>query len=115
MGRAAKRVSCRQAVFSGQRYLVKIPVKNTLLRALRVLGCDTNHWALRIGDKHYHLTTNGTRSKFIFTQKPIPREEVVEEMKVGITRMSDEDVVHEGVPILRILKTTLTLLQPIFC
>ena len=91
-------------------YLVKTRVKSLFLRSLRFLNLDTYHWALRIRKKHYHLTTNGTRSKFGFTQKPIPRTKVVAEVFIGMTRMTNGEVVHKGDPILHIFKKMLIIL-----
>jgi len=77
-------------------YLVKRPVKHPFLRWLKFFGFDTYHWALRIDGKLYHLTTNGTRSTFVFTQKPIPGEQIKEEVEIGMTRMNDENVVNQA-------------------
>ena len=81
-------------------YLVKRPVKNSFIRLAGCFGFDSNNWALRIDREerkyYYHLTTNGTRTQFLSTQKRIPRKEIAGKVKIGITRMSDEEVVREG-------------------
>jgi hypothetical protein len=85
-------------------YLIKRPVKNSFIRLAGCFGFDANHWALRIDREerkyYYHLTTNGTHTQFLFTQKRIPRKEIAGKVKIGITRMSDEEVIREGDPIL---------------
>ncbi|KAH9997019.1 hypothetical protein BJV77DRAFT_100868 [Russula vinacea] len=89
-------------------YLVKRPVKNSFIRLAGCFGFDSNNWALRIDREerkyYYHLTTNGTRTQFLSTQKRIPRKEIAGKVKIGITRMSDEEVVREANDLLKSLR-----------